>query len=110
MIGCSSDPGPPLDRRAKIAGPMPTFALLVLPAANRVYGRTAVDLLRAELAVFGAAALSQAVAAIEVRPIGGVPHVTFHAPALPARGVKILSKPSSLHPPFGVAPHPLPPP
>ena len=56
---------------------MPRYALLILPAFNRVYGESSVRLTRNELAVFSARALEGEVLASEETRIGGVPYVTF---------------------------------
>ncbi|MBK1788576.1 TRM11 family SAM-dependent methyltransferase [Prauserella cavernicola] len=56
---------------------MPEYAILILPSANRVYTETSGELLRAELAVFGATVLSTPVAEIGRSDIGGAGYVTF---------------------------------
>ncbi|AXB48048.1 TRM11 family SAM-dependent methyltransferase [Amycolatopsis albispora] len=53
------------------------YAILVYPSANRVYTDSAPKLLRAELAVFGAAALSAEITESAETEIGGVGYVTF---------------------------------
>lgn len=52
---------------------MSRYALLVLPAANRVYGRAAVGLVQAELAVLSGGRATE----LEAVEIGGVPYVVF---------------------------------
>ena len=60
---------------------MPRYALLILPAFNRVYGQSSARLTRAELAVFSDRALTATVSDIEESRIGGVPYVTFERAA-----------------------------
>ncbi|GAA4047570.1 TRM11 family SAM-dependent methyltransferase [Nonomuraea soli] len=79
---------------------MPRYALLILPAFNRVYGESAVRLTRSELAVFGTATRSP-ISAIEESVIGGVPYVTFEA-ELSEDDVALLSNLSSVYAVFGV--------
>ncbi|WP_116040875.1 TRM11 family SAM-dependent methyltransferase [Amycolatopsis palatopharyngis] len=56
---------------------MPEYAILILPAANRVYHDVSPRLLRAELEILGDTALSQPVTEIEQREIAGTEYVTF---------------------------------
>ena len=56
---------------------MSQYAILVYPSANRVYTDSSPKLLRAELAVFGAAGLSAGIDEISETEIGGVGYVTF---------------------------------
>ncbi|PZG16510.1 TRM11 family SAM-dependent methyltransferase [Nonomuraea aridisoli] len=82
---------------------MPRYALLILPAFNRVYGESAVRLTRAELAVFSARALDGDVLGSEETRIGGVPYVTFEtARPLTDADVALLSNLSSVYVVFGV--------
>lgn len=82
---------------------MPRYALLILPAFNRVYGESAPRLTRAELAVFGERRLAAEVSAIEESRIGGLPYVTFEAAEpLAEADVALLSNLSSVHALFGV--------
>ncbi|WP_084965524.1 TRM11 family SAM-dependent methyltransferase [Thermoactinospora rubra] len=82
---------------------MHTYALLILPAFNRVYGESATRLTRSELAVFGSRALTAEVADIGDTVIGGVPYVTFRTSApLPEADVALLSNLSSVYALFGV--------
>jgi SAM-dependent methyltransferase len=74
-----------------------TFALLVLPSANRVYADAAVDLTVAELEVFNATVLGGRLAAVEPAVIGGVPYVTFRADDLDRDAVALLSNASSMY-------------
>ena len=61
----------------RLAPAMPSYALLILPSANRVYATTSVDLTRAELDVFNRSVLDGRIADIGAATIGGVPYVTF---------------------------------
>ncbi|MEW9547837.1 TRM11 family methyltransferase [Nonomuraea sp. NPDC050783] len=82
---------------------MPRYALLILPAANRVYADASVRLTRSELAVFSARGLRAEVAASEERELGGVPYVTFEtAEPLELRDVALLSNLSSVYALFAV--------
>jgi hypothetical protein len=76
---------------------MPDYAFLVLPSGNRVYGRAAVALNRAELEVFAARALGGTITDIADTVIGGVPYVTFTADRLDEDDAGILSNLSSLY-------------
>ncbi len=71
---------------------MTEYALLVLPAANRVYADATPALTRAELGVV----LGDAVAEVDEATIGGVPYVTFGG-ALDAGAVATLSNLSSVY-------------
>ena len=73
------------------------FALLVLPAANRVYTQASWDLVRSELEVFNHAVLGGRLAGVERREIGGVPYVGFSAAGLEPRDVGFLANLSSVH-------------
>lgn len=82
---------------------MPRYALLILPAFNRVYGESSVRLTRSELAVFGDRALKAEVSAIEETVIGGLPYVGFAtSEPLSAADVALLSNLSSVYAVFGV--------
>ncbi|MGW4485475.1 TRM11 family SAM-dependent methyltransferase [Amycolatopsis sp. NPDC004368] len=77
---------------------MPEYAILVHPSANRVYAASAPALLRAELAVFGAAGLGSEPAAVEEVELGGVGYVKFATPApLTEANIALLSNLSSLY-------------
>ncbi|GAA5054212.1 hypothetical protein HNP84_002925 [Thermocatellispora tengchongensis] len=76
---------------------MARYAILILPAFNRVYGASAVGLTRSELAFFGERALGGRVGEITETRMGGVPYVTFEADDLPERDVAFLSNLSSLY-------------
>ena len=83
---------------------MPRYALLILPAVNRVYAAASVDLTCAELDVFSRAVLDGRLAGIEASSIGGVPYVTFVAEGgLGARDAAYLANVSSAYALFEVA-------
>ncbi|SDR00165.1 Methyltransferase domain-containing protein [Thermostaphylospora chromogena] len=77
--------------------PMAQFAILILPAFNRVYGESAVRLTRAELGVFNVTVLGGRVGDITETTIGGVPYVTFEADDLSEQDIAYLSNMSSLY-------------
>ncbi|MFI6812130.1 TRM11 family SAM-dependent methyltransferase [Nonomuraea sp. NPDC050328] len=82
---------------------MPRYALLILPAFNRVYGESAIRLTRSELGVFGDRALEAPISAVEESSIGGVPYVTFETGAeLGERDIALLSNLSSVYALFGM--------
>ncbi|MBM7776589.1 SAM-dependent methyltransferase [Actinokineospora baliensis] len=76
---------------------MPTYALLVRPALNRVYADSSVDLMAAELAVFGDRVLGGRIGGIEPVRIGGVPYLGFDAEGLDDRDVRYLANLSSAY-------------
>lgn len=82
---------------------MPRYALLILPSANRVYADSAIELARAELAVFSESVLGGALSAAEVTSRGGVPYLEFSAEGLDARATSLLSNISSLFALFELA-------
>ncbi len=83
---------------------MPRYALLVLPATNRVYAEASVDLTRAELGVFSEAVLDGRVTGVVEETLGGVPYVTFEvAEPLGGRDVAFLSQLSSAYALFEVS-------
>ncbi|MGO1054316.1 TRM11 family SAM-dependent methyltransferase [Crossiella sp. CA198] len=81
---------------------MARYALLILPAFNRVYGESAVRLTRTELAVFSETALHTEVADVAETEIGGVPYVTFESGALDEYDISVLSNLSSVYALFAV--------
>ncbi|MEU7743909.1 SAM-dependent methyltransferase [Nonomuraea sp. NPDC049158] len=82
---------------------MPRYALLILPAFNRVYGESAVRLTLAELAFFGRRALETEVSDLGESVIGGLPYVTFETAApLGAGDVALLSNLSSVYALYGI--------
>jgi len=78
------------------------YALLVLPAANRVYTRASWELARSELAVFNRTVLGGRLGDIERCEIGGVPYVGFSASTLQPRDAAFLANLSSAHALFQV--------
>jgi SAM-dependent methyltransferase len=76
---------------------MPTYALLVLPSANRVYAESAVALTRAELDLFSEAVLGGRLTSLTHRVIGGVSYVTFEADTLASADVAFLANLSSIY-------------
>jgi SAM-dependent methyltransferase len=73
------------------------YAILIYPAANRVYADASPALLRAELAAFGTT-LSAEPADVGQRRLGGVEYVTFSTPArLSEEDIARLSNLSSLY-------------
>jgi SAM-dependent methyltransferase len=74
-----------------------TFALLVLPSANRVYTESAAGLTQAELRLFGDAALGGRITGVEVTAIGGVPYVTFDLADPGERDLAVLANLSSIY-------------
>ncbi|QYC39613.1 hypothetical protein Nocox_09965 [Nonomuraea coxensis DSM 45129] len=82
---------------------MPRYALLILPAFNRVYADSSVRLTRSELAVFGARGLRAEPSGSEEHAFGGVPYVTFETAApLAEWDVALLSNLSSVYALFAV--------
>jgi hypothetical protein len=78
-------------------------ALLVSPAANRVYAGASVALTVAELGVAGLAALGGRLTGVEETRIAGVPYVAFEAADLTDRDLAVLGLLSSAHALFEVA-------
>jgi SAM-dependent methyltransferase len=76
---------------------MTGYALLILPAANRVYAQAAPRLTLAELAVFNQALLGGLVGDLEETAIAGVPYVTFSAEGLDERHAALLANLSSIY-------------
>ncbi|MFI7109158.1 TRM11 family SAM-dependent methyltransferase [Nonomuraea sp. NPDC050227] len=82
---------------------MPRYALLILPAFNRVYGESSPRLTRGELAVFSDHAIENTVLDSAETTIGGVPYITFEtAEPLSESDVALLSNLSSVYAVFGV--------
>ncbi|SEF62323.1 hypothetical protein SAMN05444920_101223 [Nonomuraea solani] len=82
---------------------MPRYALLILPAFNRVYGESSIRLTRSELAVFSSRGLRGEVLDSEETRIGGVPYVSFEtAEPLSPPDVALLSDLSSVYAVFQV--------
>ncbi|RSM96524.1 SAM-dependent methyltransferase [Nonomuraea sp. WAC 01424] len=82
---------------------MPRYALLILPAFNRVYGESSPRLTLAELAVFSDHAIENTVLSSAETTIGGVPYITFETERpLDGPDVALLSNLSSVYAVFGV--------
>ncbi len=71
---------------------MTRYALLILPAANRVYAQASVRLTRAELEVLDGAVLGGRVRDLEETAIGGVPYVAFSADGLGDRDTAVARR------------------
>jgi len=71
------------------------YALLVQPAANRVYAAASVGLTCAELEVLNRAVLGGAISGLGPATIAGVPYVVFEAGELDSRAVGYLANLSS---------------
>jgi hypothetical protein len=84
-------------------GVVTSYALLILPSANRVYADASVALTRAELQVFSESVLGGRLADIEAAAIGGVPYVTFTAGALGEQDIAFLANLSSGYALFEIA-------
>ena len=78
---------------------MTRYTFLVLPSHNRVYTDAAPALVRAELAVLGAALPDGGIdeESVAETVTGGVPYVTFEAGELTQRDVDLLANLSSLY-------------
>jgi SAM-dependent methyltransferase len=71
---------------------MARYALLLLPSANRVYAAAAAaSLAQAELELFSLRALGGSLGDLAQTTIGGVPYITFEAPALDERAAASLA-------------------
>ncbi|MBF6064849.1 SAM-dependent methyltransferase [Nocardia terpenica] len=75
---------------------MARYALLVLPAMNRVYADASVGLTMAELAAFDASVLGGKVFDIRETVIGGVPYVSFEADEIGDKDAAFLANMSSV--------------
>jgi Putative RNA methylase family UPF0020 len=76
---------------------MPAYALLIQPAANRVYAQAAPRLTRAELEAFDRSLLGGRVGDLEETTIAGVPYVTFSADGLGERETAMLANLSAIY-------------
>nr|MDT0660781.1 SAM-dependent methyltransferase [Micromonospora sp. DSM 115978] len=76
---------------------MPYYGLLILPAVNRVYAESSVDLTCAELALFGRSVLGGRIGESRVATIGGARYVTFEADRLDERDAALLGNLSSVY-------------
>jgi SAM-dependent methyltransferase len=76
---------------------MTRYALLLLPAANRVYAESAAALMRAELELFNLCVLEGRIESIEAARLGGVRYITFQADRLTDRDLGFLANLSSIY-------------
>ena len=76
---------------------MSRYGLLILPASNRVYAQSAVDLTRAELTIFGDSVLGGRIGDVGTATVGGARYVTFEADELDARDAAVLGNLSSAY-------------
>jgi Putative RNA methylase family UPF0020 len=76
---------------------MPAYAMLILPSANRVYADAAVQLARAELAVFSESVLGGRLTPATPTKIGGVPYLEFEADGIGAGEAAFLGNVSALY-------------
>ncbi|HEX7657903.1 MAG TPA: SAM-dependent methyltransferase [Pseudonocardiaceae bacterium] len=76
---------------------MTKYAMMVYPAANRVYAEASVTLLVSELRVFDDRVFDGKLGDIERTEIGGVPYITFTAPGLTDHEIELLSNLSTLY-------------
>ncbi|MDF0528695.1 SAM-dependent methyltransferase [Tsukamurella sp. 8F] len=81
---------------------MAQYALLPAPSANRVYARSALDLVVAELTVLGAGAFGGRLSSPEVRELAGVEYVLFTAD-LSAADLALFAHASSVYALFEIA-------
>lgn len=76
---------------------MTTYALLLLPAANRVYADASARLMTAELEVLNRAALGGRISGTTQTTIGGIPYLTFDADGLSESETAFLANLSSVY-------------
>jgi SAM-dependent methyltransferase len=76
---------------------MTSYAMLILPSANRVYAGASIELTRAELAVFGAAVLDGALSDAVPTELGGVPYLEFEADRLSSRAISFVANVSGCY-------------
>jgi tRNA G10 N-methylase Trm11 len=74
---------------------MARYALLIQPAANRVYSGASAALTQAELAVFSQSVLGGRLGELSADTIGGVPYVTFTADGFGEQDAALLANLSS---------------
>jgi hypothetical protein len=80
-----------------LAGDMAEYAILILPATNRVYAESSAALTMAELSLFSQVALGSAVQNVAQTSIGGIPYITFESDELSDRDVALLANLSSIY-------------
>ncbi|MGC5022371.1 TRM11 family SAM-dependent methyltransferase [Micromonospora sp. DT47] len=76
---------------------MSRYGLLILPATNRVYAQSAVDLTRAELEIFSRSVLGGRIGGLGTATVGGARYVTFEADGLDARDAALLGNLSAAY-------------
>lgn len=76
---------------------MASYALLILPSANKVYANAASGLACAELEVFNEKALNGRLREISTVTVGGVPCISFSADELTERDMLVLSNASTAY-------------
>jgi hypothetical protein len=72
------------------------YALLLAPGANRVYGRAAPALGRAELSLINEFGLAGRLSDLHEEQMGGVAYLTFEASGLDADDIAVLSNLSAV--------------
>lgn len=81
---------------------MRQYAILLYPAANRVYADSALRLMRREIEVFNDAALDGKLNSFIETEIGGVEYLTFSGEELTEADVDLLSNASALYALFSI--------
>lgn len=76
---------------------MTTYAMLLLPSANRVYSDASPRLMAAELEVLNRSVLGGRLSGAEQRTISGIPYLTFEASGLTEEEIALLANLSSIY-------------
>lgn len=76
---------------------MTTYAMLLLPSANRVYADASARLMTAELEVLNRAVLGGRLSGAAQSNIGGIHYLTFEAPGLSEEETALLANLSSIY-------------
>jgi SAM-dependent methyltransferase len=76
---------------------MSRFGLLILPAVNRVYAESSIDITRAELELFNRSVLGGRITDSATATIAGARYVTFEADGLDERDAAFLANLSSVY-------------
>src|SRR5699024_3034901 len=76
---------------------MTTYAILLLPSANRVYADASPRLMSAELEVLNQSVLGGCLTDAEQSTIGGIPCLVFESPELTEEKVSLLANLSSIY-------------
>jgi len=76
---------------------MTTYAILLLPSANRVYADASPRLMSAELEVLNQSVLGGCLTDAEQSTIGGIPYLVFESPELTEEKVSLLANLSSIY-------------